>query len=197
MIKRKDKILITALEILYKEGINGLTTKNIAEHEGVTEPALYRQYKNKKAILDSVITEYSSYDEKIVNTIREKQIKGIEALEFYVRRFAEQYYSYKELTTIMFSMDMFYYEEDTKEQMKNVHATRIAFIEEMLKDYFIENREEKSDVEIARIASLLNGTMIHTVYEWRMLDKEEWNLAEVIVERNRNIIETYILKGTK
>lgn len=70
MIKRKNSILISALELFEEGGTNNITIKNLAKREKVSEPALYRQYKNKHEIIVSIINEYSSYDNQIINTIK-------------------------------------------------------------------------------------------------------------------------------
>ena len=43
-LTRKEKIIINAIDILDEGGINGLTMKEIANQQGITEPAVYRQF---------------------------------------------------------------------------------------------------------------------------------------------------------
>ncbi|PKM56583.1 MAG: hypothetical protein CVU98_10480, partial [Firmicutes bacterium HGW-Firmicutes-3] len=120
MIKRKDKILISAIDLLYSEGVSGVTTKNLAKLEKVTEPALYRQYKNKQEILNHIVEAYAQYDEKIINTIKESPLSGYEVIQYYIKRFIEFYENYVELTTVMFSMDLYYYHDATKARMEEI-----------------------------------------------------------------------------
>ncbi|MCT4593678.1 MAG: TetR/AcrR family transcriptional regulator [Anaeromicrobium sp.] len=170
MLKRKDKILISAIELLDAEGTNGVTTKKLAKLQKVTEPALYRQFKSKQDILNHIIEEYASYDEKIINTIKESGLRGKEAIEFYVKRFAELYQNYSELTTIMFSMDLYQYKERTKERMQEIVKRRIFFLESIIKEDSTEfscmNQYDEREM-----ASLINGTIFSQVYEWRIMDK--------------------------
>ncbi len=170
MLRRKDKILISAIELFDKEGINGVTTKNLAKTQNVSEPALYRQYKGKQEILDKIIEEFASYDEKIINTIKETDLSGIDSIRFYVSRYAQLYQSYQELTTVMFSFDLYQYHEGTKKRMQEIVTRRIDFLEELVssarKDLIAY--DDFSDREVA---SLINGTIFSQVYEWRIRDK--------------------------
>jgi AcrR family transcriptional regulator len=114
MIKRKDRIIISALELLEEGGINNVTTKNLARKQNISEPALYRQFKNKHDIVVAMIEEYANYDEKIMNTIREHEMKGKDAIVYYVTRYGELYQSYSEISVILYSLDLYFYEDDTR-----------------------------------------------------------------------------------
>ncbi|PKM55085.1 MAG: hypothetical protein CVV00_05520 [Firmicutes bacterium HGW-Firmicutes-5] len=167
MIKRKDKILISAIDLLYSEGVSGVTTKNLAKLEKVTEPALYRQYKNKQEILNHIVEAYAQYDEKIINTILESRLSGYEVIRYYIKRFIEFYENYVELTTVMFSMDLYYYHETTKARMEEIVNKRISFLENLItlnKDILLKNTGYNSE----EMASMIHGTLFAQIYEWRM-----------------------------
>ena len=163
MLKRKDKILISAISLLYSQGVNGVTTKNLARLQNVTEPALYRQYKGKQEILNSIIEEYVSYDRMIMDTIEQSNLAGKEAVLFYVKRFSELYQNYSELTTVMFSMDLYLYNPKTKKRMQEISGARLSFLEKMFESGTFSAKEK---------ASLINGIIFSQIYEWRMMEKE-------------------------
>jgi len=182
MIGRKDKILISAIELLDQEGVNGVTTKNLARLQGVTEPALYRQYKSKQDILINIVDEYALYDVKITNTISESTIHGKDAIMFYIKRYAELFQNYSELTTVMFSMDLYQYNEVTKKQMELILKNRIHFLEKTINqsDELVNNKQGFTSSELS---SLINGIIFSTVYEWRIFSKSfdlETRLTDLI-----------------
>lgn len=171
MLKRKDKILISAIELLSEEGVNGITTKNLAKLQEVTEPALYRQYTGKQDILNHIIEEYASFDEKIINTIKQRKLKGKEGVEFYVKRFAELYSNYSELTTVMYSMDLYFYHDESRRRMKEIIEARTSFLEELIEGclgesgcYQLFSKKE--------MASMIQGIIFAQVYEWRIKEKQ-------------------------
>lgn len=83
ILKRKESIIITAIEVLYEVGINGMTTKEIAKRQNISEPAIYRYFDGKREIIKEIFTRYSIYDEVIKNTIIDNGIQGKEAIRYF------------------------------------------------------------------------------------------------------------------
>lgn len=167
MIGRKDKILISAIELFDQEGVNGVTTKNLARLQGVTEPALYRQYKSKQDILMNIVEEYALYDQKITNTIIESNLIGKEAILFYIKRYCELFQNYSELTTVMFSMDLYQYNDDTKRLMAKILEERLLFLQKVIGESEVLSNN-KLGFSVTELASMINGLIFSTVYEWRI-----------------------------
>lgn len=55
MTDKKENILKSALELFANEGVNATSTNKIAKHAGVSEGLIFRHFKTKKALLDSII----------------------------------------------------------------------------------------------------------------------------------------------
>lgn len=53
--KREESILKSASKVLSVEGFDGLSMRKIAREEGISEAMLYRFYKNKYSILQSLL----------------------------------------------------------------------------------------------------------------------------------------------
>ncbi|HEX5716605.1 MAG TPA: TetR/AcrR family transcriptional regulator [Thermoanaerobaculia bacterium] len=51
---RQDEILDRTVELIREAGLAGLTMKKVAERVGFTEPAIYRHFPNKQALLVGV-----------------------------------------------------------------------------------------------------------------------------------------------
>lgn len=60
----KEKILMTSLNLFSKKGFEGVSVREIAGEVGVRESALYKHFRNKQEILDSIIQEISERIEK-------------------------------------------------------------------------------------------------------------------------------------
>ena len=55
MADTKEKILMTALHLFARDGYEAVSVRTIAEELGITKGALYRHYKNKRDIFDSIV----------------------------------------------------------------------------------------------------------------------------------------------
>lgn len=133
-LSRKEKITITSIEILDEKGIQGLTTREIASRQNITEPAIYRHFSSKKNIILSIIEKFKIFDELISSTIKENEIEPIEALKYYIESFSTYYENYPEITTIMFSLDIYGYDEELKKEMIDTFDNRDQLICEIIKE---------------------------------------------------------------
>ena len=64
--KRRKEIIETARELIIHEGVQGITIKNIARKNRISEPAVYRHFKNKRAILVALI---ESFEDSLMEAI--------------------------------------------------------------------------------------------------------------------------------
>ena len=62
MADTKENILIEALKLFAQDGYEAVSVRNIAEKLGITKGALYRHYKNKRDIFDSIVDRMIQID---------------------------------------------------------------------------------------------------------------------------------------
>lgn len=63
----KEDILLTSLKLFAARGFDAVSTSMIADELNITKGALYRHFKSKKDIFDSIITKMFELDEKQAN----------------------------------------------------------------------------------------------------------------------------------
>lgn len=54
-MKTKDKILIEALSLFSLSGFSGVSVRDIAKAVGIRESAIYKHYKNKQQLFDTIV----------------------------------------------------------------------------------------------------------------------------------------------
>ena len=64
MKTNKEEIILTALKLFAERGFEGVSTSMIAGELGITKGALYRHYKSKQEIFDSIVKKMFEQDEK-------------------------------------------------------------------------------------------------------------------------------------
>lgn len=62
MADTKEKILIAALQLFSRDGYEAVSVRTISEEIGMTKGALYRHYKNKRDIFDSIVERMIQID---------------------------------------------------------------------------------------------------------------------------------------
>ena len=70
MADTKEKILMEALKLFARDGYEAVSVRNIAEELGMTKGALYRHYKNKRDIFDSIVDRMIQIDARRANDYR-------------------------------------------------------------------------------------------------------------------------------
>jgi TetR/AcrR family fatty acid metabolism transcriptional regulator len=179
-LKRKEKVIITAIDILNDAGIQGLTTKELARREGITEPAIYRQYDSKQDIILAILDRYALFDEVIINTIKEQDMDPLQGILYFAEAYAGYYQSYPQITTVMFSFDVFRYEEETNNRMTAIMKRRSDFVAGL-----IERGQEQDvfdrGINAADLADVILGLIWSATYKWR-LDDSKGDLKKRITE---------------
>lgn len=165
-IKRKENIIICAIDILDELGIQGLTSKEIAKRQGITEPAVYKQFQGKQDIILNILDRFCSFDDMIRNTILEQKLSHREGILFYAKSYAEYYENYPQITTVMFSYDMYRYDPEINEKMMGINRSRYEVIYEMVKGGQASG-EICGEISSEDIADMIIGLLWSTTFKWK------------------------------
>ena len=147
MTDTKEKILMTALQLFARDGYEAVSVRNIAEELGITKGALYRHYKNKRDIFDSIVDrmiqidakraqenqmpaeQYDSMPESYENTSLEAiQTYTIEQLKFWTEdEFASRFRR-------MLSLEQYRNEEMAELYSQCIVAGPVAYMEDLFRE---------------------------------------------------------------
>lgn len=167
ILKRKEKIIITAIDLFDEAGINGLTTKEIARRQNITEPAIYKQFGSKKDIVMAILDRCASFDELIKNTIIDNNFIGKEGIVYFAQVYAEYYQNYPQITTAMFSFDMFRYDVDLLGKMNHMVNERSKVLFDLVAKG-INNQEFPENVDQQALTDSLFGVIWSITCMWQM-----------------------------
>ena len=88
MSARQPEIVGAAIQLISKGGIQGLTTKNLATRLKLSEPALYRHFKNKRDILLAILEFFQENQTAMYARIAaagDSPLRGTSKLSFFQR----------------------------------------------------------------------------------------------------------------
>lgn len=166
-LKRKESILICAIDILDELGVHGLTSKEIAKRQGITEPAVYKQFTGKQDILLAIMERFAAFDEMIMNTMMENKMAFQEGIRYFARSYSEYYENYPQITTVMFSYDMLKYEAETYRRMQMIINRRLSFLTDFIKKGQAEGTAANT-IESGIYAEMLHGIIWSSTYIWKL-----------------------------
>ncbi len=168
---RKEQIIQTCMEIFSENGIQGLTMKAIADRVHITEPAIYRHFRNKEAVLVAMITQIREELFRRVDEIIRRPLASIEKL---YRIFGHHLFYLKEkrgITVALLSESFFYSYPEARRHMLFLLNDYHERIREIIA-VGIEKGEISRNIHPEAASILFLGALQHLLTIFRLTDDE-------------------------
>ncbi|MHB8062171.1 MAG: TetR/AcrR family transcriptional regulator [Ruminiclostridium sp.] len=176
ILHRKDSLILTAIEVLNELGIQGLSTREIARRQGVSEATLFRHYKTKSDLLVAMIDYDSKFDSDIITSVRMKKLNPRAAIIYFINSFAEYYENYPAITAISQAYDVLSCEPLLADKIKHSFFTRLGFLKELTLEAQLVGEINKVD-DSEKLAYLIWGSFMSICLNWRF-NKYSFSLKE-------------------
>ena len=155
MGNRKEEILIVALHLFARDGYEAVSVSQIAGELDMTKGALYRHYKSKRDIFDSIVKRMEQQDSE--------QARENEVPEESIEKTPEEYQNVSFDDFVEYSKSMFEYwteddfassfrkmltiEQFRSEEMQNLYQQYLVsgpaeYVKDLFKNMEIKNPEE-------------------------------------------------------
>jgi len=174
--RRQNEIIEIAAHIILEEGIQNLTMKNISSNLGVSEPALYRHFKNKQDILLATIEKV-----EVLFTFPE-YLNGssIDKMTSFVISIYDKFEIDPEISKIIISDVIF---SDNKELQRKLNKTMSTTRDHLRKIITEgqENGELKNNLPSKSICRIVLGSMRLLIIQW-YYSKQRYNLKKKGIE---------------
>ena len=157
MGNRKEEILIVALHLFARDGYEAVSVSQIAGELDMTKGALYRHYKSKRDIFDSIVKRMEQQDSE--------QARENEVPEESIEKTPEEYQNVSFDDFVEYSKSMFEYwteddfassfrkmltiEQFRSEEMQNLYQQYLVsgpaeYVKDLFKNMEIKNPEEEA-----------------------------------------------------
>lgn len=164
---RKDSIVLAAIEIISDSGIQGLSTKELAKRQEITESLLYRYFRSKDEIIITVLEHFSQFDQSIRKTVANSNDTSKGKIMEYFRLYAEYYENYPEITAVLLSSNEFMYDSNTHDMMTTIFITRNNYLSEI-----IQSGQENGEIDpyftTEELTDILTGFFRNVTFVWKM-----------------------------
>ena len=184
--ERQLEIIETAGKILTEDGVQGLTTKKLANRVGFSESAIYRHFKSKEDIIVSLLTHLSeSMDERLSNL----ELSEDDPESNFNNLFASQMKFFSEhphYVVAVFSDGLLQESDRVNEAIESIMQTKMKHLMPI-----ITSGKQKqvftSSISTQDLMSIVMGTFRLQMYKWR-LSGFEYD----IVLRGNNTIQSLL-----
>lgn len=164
---RQKDIVEASLRIIAAHGTGALTIKNLAAQLGVSEPALYRHFPGKKDILLGILAYFEDSSRELFEEIRSSGDSSLEKLENIFQMHCRRFSNRPELSSVLFSEDLFQNDPRLAEKMYSIMNMTSAFLNDMLRRG-IAGGEIRSDLPAGHLSLLFMGSLRLLVLRWRL-----------------------------
>ena len=190
--QRQIEIVEAATKLIGEKGIQNLTTKNLASEMGFTEPALYRHFKGKTEILQSILGYYKVKLKNGLQSVLDSRLTGLEKLEGMMKFQFNHFSKNPAVIMVIFAETSFQYNDLLSNMVTEILVQKQKFVAQIIHT----GQEEgniRNDIEAHQLATMVMGSMRFTVLRWRLskfnfdLIKEGvalWESTEKLIKTN-------------
>jgi len=174
--QRGEQIVDEAINLLSIGGIPALTTKNLAEAVGVTEPALYRHFKNKRDILAAILNRQERNMRREFEQSAERCDSVLDKIEQVYSGIFRSFAKNPARSAVAFSEEIFRQDSRLAEQLNRIMNTAEENILSLLASK--QGKAEcRTDVPPEDLTRMMMGSSRFLATRWR-LGNFAFNLEE-------------------
>lgn len=164
---RQIEIIIAATNLLSQKGIQNLTTKNLATEMGFSEPALYRHFKNKTDILQSVLLYYRQQLKVGLEKILSDKTTGAEKINGLINFQFNHFTKHPAIVMVIFSETSFQYDDSLSKTVLTLLTQKKMMLESIIK-LGQADKSIREDIKSSQLADIIMGSMRFTILRWRL-----------------------------
>lgn len=165
--KRQTEIINGATKLIGAKGIQNLTTKNLAAELNISEPSLYRHFKNKQDILQSILRFYQTRLENTFGNIIASELNGLDKVISLIQRQFEHFSANPAMVMVIMAESSFVNTELLTASVCRLVGSKKRLMESMI---LIGQQDGsiRSDLPVDQLATMVMGSMRMTVLRWRL-----------------------------
>lgn len=189
ILHRKEALILTTIDLIHELGIQGVTTREIAKRQNVSEATIFRHYKNKNELLMAVLDYYVRFDEIMLQSIQVSDLNPLESIEYLIIKYAEYFQNYPALTAITQLYEVLRYEGELKDKVNQIMQDRMKIMTQLM----IDGQKSgviKQELDPEVITTMLFGLIREIFLHWR-LGQYRFNL-KVKIETSYSMFLSFI-----
>jgi len=163
LTERQMQIVELAVNIIADDGIQALTMHRLADEVGVTEPALYRHFKSKREVLETIILLFDDIAQSVIRLVGDP--RGLDRVATLLSNRYHMFAAHPKLTKVMMAEANFQFDKELSARvLRVIHNHRAAFADALAE---AQNRGEvQQDIPVSHLFHILIGAVRLLVSRW-------------------------------
>jgi len=191
LIHTKESLILSTIEVISEKGLQGLTTREVAKRQGISESTIFKHYKSKNELIVAVLEYFSQYDQAIIESLKLRDYTPIEAITYFVEAYVTYYENYPEITAITLSCEGLMCEPELNAVVYNIFIKRFNSVKSLI----TEAKHKKvlaKEVDPGSMADLIIGLERASVLRWRM-DNYNFSLKDHTLSALKMLLDAFAL----
>jgi AcrR family transcriptional regulator len=168
---RQQQIINLAIELIAENGIQNLTTNNLAKRLELSEAAIYRHFKSKLDILLSILALFEKNSRTQFEEILKEDILQLEKVKKIFIARCQDFSLTPQLACVIFSEEIFRNEPELSKKVDEIMMMHQNHLIQIINSA-IENREIRADIQAENLCIVIMGALRLIVTRWRMMNYE-------------------------
>ncbi len=164
---RQKEIIDASIRLIAERGIQEVTMKNLSREVGISEPALYRHFRNKHEIMAGVIESFRHHNKMVPEEVKELELDGMEKLRRAVSAVLKKFAENSKLSGVFFSEEIFHNDSELTARMSELLNDYREFFLNLVQSG-MEDGSFRSDISGKDISLLIMGAVRLLVVRWRL-----------------------------
>jgi AcrR family transcriptional regulator len=153
---RRNQIKEAVKDILFYDGLQKLTTKNIAKKVGISEGTVFKHYASKKAIIDDILQDVHQHLVTPLSDIASTDGDAPDKLEKYICFHLDYLARNKGITILLFTEASYQNDTDLKQKLDKTYKMMEESFGKIIRDG-IRQRFWDEAVSVENLSSLYMG----------------------------------------
>lgn len=189
LIVKRQKIIFTTIDLIHEHGIQGVSTREVARRQGISQGTVFQYFPKKKDLLIAVLDYFSMYDTDLFQSAELRNLSSEEAIIFYVDAFATYHENYPAITAVNQAYEVLQNDPDLGDQVKRIFVNRSKFMKKLIEEAKMAGMiKEETDSDV--LADILTATQRGICLKWR-INGYEFSLREKTLQAVNMLLEAF------
>ncbi len=163
---RQQQIINEAIIIIDKNGIQGLTIKNLSKAIGISEPGIYRHFESKFHILVEILDEFKNNIQGFNQQLMKSNLTSLQKIEKIYQTHLNILTENPAIISVIFAEEIFNNDKTLYKKINEILQANEELISQIIEDG--QNAGEiKSEVDKKQITIILMGALRLLVKKWK------------------------------
>jgi AcrR family transcriptional regulator len=190
LLHRREAIILTSVDVINEFGIQGLSTREVARRQGVSEGTIFKHFHTKNELMLAILDHYSQFDADIAESIKLKNLMPIDAITYFINAYAEYYQSYPQITAITQAYDVLSCDQKLTDKVKRIYLNRFEFIQSIIVEAQLLGCISKK-IDSEKLSHIILGSFNDVCLKWR-LSNYDFPLKDYIMSTIKTILDAFV-----